>query len=140
MSSSQITLKMSKFYPLIDLSSVLIFLTLSKFTNKGIIAKTPSLTTFTHFSISVCLLFFTQYIKLNYSFINCFLYTFSFKLCLTITMSNVNCIKYAKQCGILYHIATLFLFLVVVSNMSLLNPGPERLEGLSCFFIMYKDL
>ena len=134
MSSSQITLKMSKFYPFIDFSSVPIFLTLSKFTNKGIIAKTPSLTTFTPFSISVCLLFFTYYIKINYSFINCFLYTFSFKLCLTKTMSNVNCIKYAKQCGILYHIATLFLFLVVVSNMSLLNPGPERPEGLSCFF------
>ena len=49
-------------------------------------------------------------------------------------MSNVNCTKYAKQCGILYHIATLFLFLVAVSNMSLLNPGPERPEGLSCFF------
>ena len=73
MSSSQITLKMSKFYPFIDLSSVLIFLTLSKFTNKGIIAKTPSLTTFTPISISVCLLFFTYYIKINYSFINCFL-------------------------------------------------------------------
>ena len=56
-------------------------------------------------------------------------------------MSNVNYMKYAKQYGILYYIATLFLFLVVVSNMSLLNPGPERPEGLSCFFfIMYKDL
>ena len=45
----------------------------------------------------------------------------------------MNHIKYAKLCGILYHIATLFLFLVFVSNMSLLNPGPEH-DGLSCFF------
>ena len=34
----------------------------------------------------------------------------------------------------LYKIATLFLFLVVVSNLFLLNPGLERQEGLSCFF------
>ena len=134
MPSSQIISNMSNYYPpFTDLSSFLIFLTFSKFSNIDILAKIPSMTTFTPFSVSLCLFLFSHCFKINYSFINCFLYTFCCKLCLTITLSNVNHRKYAKQGGILYHIATLFLFLVFVSNMSLLNPGPEH-DGLSCFF------
>ena len=136
MPSSQIISNMSNYYhPFTDLSSFLIFLTFSKFSNNiiDILAKIPSMTTSNSFSVSLCLFLFSHCFKINYSFINCFLYTFCCKLCLTITLSNVNHIKYAKQCGIFYLIATLFLFLVVVSNMSLLNPGPEH-DGLSCFF------
>ena len=33
-----------------------------------------------------------------------------------------------------YQIATLLLFLIILANISLLNPGPQRFEGLNCFF------
>ena len=36
--------------------------------------------------------------------------------------------------SLLYKIAILLLFVVAVSNMSLLNPGPGCHEGLICFF------
>ena len=33
-----------------------------------------------------------------------------------------------------YQIATLLLFLIILANISLLNPGPQQFEGLNCFF------
>ena len=33
-----------------------------------------------------------------------------------------------------YQIATLLLFLIILANISLLNPGPQRFKGLNCFF------
>ena len=129
-------LNLVKYYPYCNGSSFLIFLTISKFADKRVIAKVPSLNAITlrPLSLSICIFLFILCCEVNYSLINCFLYTYSFKTCFIITIFHINRSKKSMLCGILYQIATLFLFLVIVSNMSLLNPGPERLDGISCFF------
>ena len=127
-------LNLMKYYPYCNGSSFLIFLTISKFADKRVIAKVPSLNAITPLSLSICIFLFTLCCEVNYSLTNCFLYTYSLKTCFIITIFHINHSKKSMLCGILYQIATLFLFLVIVSNMFLLNPGPERLDGISCFF------
>ena len=127
-------LNLMKYYPYCNGSSFLIFLTISKFADKRVIAKVPSLNAITPLSLSISIFLFTLCFEVNHSLINCFLYTYSFKTCFIITIFHINHGKKSMLCGILYQIDTLFLFLVIVSNMSLLNPGPERLDGISCFF------
>ena len=124
-------------YPSANGLSFRIFLTLSEFPiakNKKVVTKFFFLTTFTPVSLSACLSLFTFCCGINYSLINCFLYTYSFKICFSITIFHFNRRKNPILLNFLYKIATIFLFLVVVSNMSLLNPGPECQERLSCFF------
>ena len=105
-------LNLMKYYPYCNGSSFLIFLTISKFADKRVIAKVPSLNAITPLSLSICIFLFTLCCEVNYSLINCFLYTYSFKTCFIITIFHINHSKKSMLCGILYQIATLFLFLV----------------------------
>ena len=53
-------------------------------------------------------------------------------------VSNVKCFAICKELftnfsNLIFELATLTLFLIIISNTSLLNPGP-KIHGLTCFF------
>lgn len=107
----------------------LIIIMIPKLINTKTISKLPSLTTFAPSSLIVM---FHLFIKVfNFSIPNSVLYSYALKMSFNITLSKL----YSNESRhLLYNIATLLLFLIVLSNMSLLNPGPERSTGLNCFF------
>ena len=89
-------------YPSANGLSFLIFLALSEFTiakNKKVVTKFFFLTTFTPLSLSACLSLFTFCCGINFSLINCFLYTSSIHLFYTLII-----LRYASL--LLYSIST----------------------------------
>ena len=66
--------------------------------------------------------------------INVFILATSYSLCLTIIAFGINQnLRFLKQKRFLALITSL-VFLIVIANMSLLNPGPQTIQGLNCFF------
>ena len=65
---------------------------------------------------------------------NVFILATSYSLCLTIIAFGINQnLRFLKQKRFLALITSL-VFLIVISNMSLLNPGPQTIQELNCFF------
>ena len=66
--------------------------------------------------------------------INAFILATSYSLCLTIIAFGINQnLRFLRQKRFLALITSL-VFLIVISNISLLNPGPQTIQGLNCFF------
>ena len=72
--------------------------------------------------------------------INVFILATSYNLCLTIITFGINQnLRFLKQKRILALI-TSHIFLIMISNMSSLNPGPQAIQGLNCFFHNFHGL
>ena len=69
----------------------------------------------------------------NHSTILCYLFAHYFKIYCDIIFHKISNVI-VKSFSIPYSIASLLLFLIILANVSLLNPGPEKLQALNCFF------
>ena len=60
-------------------------------------------------------------------------YTSSFRICCNLIFHHINLFT-AKSHIITFSIASILLFLIILTNVSILNPGPPKVDGLNCYF------
>ena len=116
----------------ISLSPIILFITVVISTKKcANFLSIFSRVFYSYLTLSISLLV----ILLNSTIImNVFILATSYSLCFTIIAFGINQnMRFLKQKRFLALITSL-VFLIVISNMSLLNPGPQTIQGLNCFF------
>ena len=116
----------------ISLSSIILFITVVISTKKCITSLSIySRVFYSYLTLNISLLVILQNSPIS---INVFILVTSYSLCLTIIVFGTNQnLRFLKQKRFLAIITSL-VFQIVISNMSLLNPGPQTIQGLNCFF------
>ena len=120
----------SKFNYVNNIYFLCILLVISNCSRNGIFHKIPSLLRLnvTHSLVIICL----PVNVFNHSILCC-LYAYSFRIYCDIILYKINNII-IKAFTTTYCIASLLLFLIILANISILNPGPVKIEALNCYF------
>ena len=121
----------NKFNYINNIYFLCVFLFISNYSRVRIFHKIPSLLrlNLAHSLVIICLLINV----FNQSIILCYLYAYSFRIYCDIILYKINAII-IKAFSTTYCIASLLLFLIILANVSILNPGPEKIDALNCYF------
>ena len=121
----------NKFNYINNIYFLCVFLFISNCSRVGIFHKIPSLLriNLAHSLVIICL----PINVFNQSIILCCLYAYSFRIYCDIILYKINAII-IKAFSTTYCIASLLLFLIILANVSILNPGPEKIDALNCYF------
>ena len=108
-----------------------VFLFISNYSRVGVFHKIPSLL---RINLAHSLVIISLPINVfNQSIILCCFYAYSFRIYCDIILYKINAII-IKAFSTTYLIASLLLFLIILANVSILNPGPEKIDTLNCYF------